>query len=205
MSTRARVATGLGLALAAGIAWQRVHPSACPYSQRWLLDVPRPWLTVERLTDVLEPRPGERILEVGPGTGHFALPVARAILPGGVLAGLDLQQEMLDEVSLRAGERQVENVELRQGDATALPYDASSFDAAYLVTVLGEIPDQAAALRELRRVLRPGGRLVFGETVLDPHLVTPSSLVERAEAAGFIYERTSGAPPWGFFARFANP
>ena len=205
MNAKAKVAAGFGIALAAGIAWQRIQPSACPYSQRWLLEVPRPWLTVERLAEVLEPRPGERILEVGPGTGYFALPMASRILPGGRLAGLDLQQQMLDELARRASEQGVENLELRQGDATALPYEDAAFDAAYLVTVLGEIPDQVAALRELRRVVRPGGRLVFGETVLDPHLVTRSSMVRRAEAAGFTFDRLSGVAPWGFFARFTAP
>ena len=53
-----------------------------------------------------------------------------------------------------------------------MPYADDSFDAAYLVTVLGEIPDQGAALRELRRVVKPGGRIVVGELFGDPHMVT---------------------------------
>ena len=67
-----------------------------------------------------------------------------------------------------AAKRGIANIESTLGDAQALPYDDDSFDAAYLVTVLGEIPDQDAALRELARVVRPGGRLVVGELFGDP-------------------------------------
>ncbi|MGI8585562.1 MAG: class I SAM-dependent methyltransferase, partial [Thermoleophilaceae bacterium] len=60
--------------VAAALVRERTNPSACPYSQRWMLGVPRPWLSVQRLIEVLEPRAGERLLEVGPGTGIQTLP-----------------------------------------------------------------------------------------------------------------------------------
>jgi ubiquinone/menaquinone biosynthesis C-methylase UbiE len=91
------------------------------------------------------------------------------------------------------------NIRPRLGDAQALPYDDATFDAAYLVTVLGEIADQDAALRELRRVLRPNGRLVVGELFGDPHMVGERSLRRRATAAGLRFERRIG-PRWGYFA-----
>ena len=199
----AKLGLGAAGALVAGVAWQRVSPSACPYSQRWLLELPRPGLSPGRLERILEPVAGERLLEVGPGHGIFALPAAERIAPRGTLLALDLQHEMLDALSRRAERRCIENLEPAQGDASALPYQDSSIDGAFLVTVLGEIPDQAAALRELQRVLRPGGRVVFGETVFDPHLVTLGALKRRAEAAGLRFERTLGVPPLGFYARFS--
>ncbi len=70
--------------------------------------------------------------------------------------------------------------------------------------MLGEIPDQDAALRELARVLKPGGRLVVGELFGDPHWVSPGSLRRRAEAAGLVFARRSGSP-LGYFARFERP
>jgi ubiquinone/menaquinone biosynthesis C-methylase UbiE len=200
---RARTALILvGVATGAGAWWARTHPSACPYAQRWLLGR-RPLITRERLLEVLAPAPGERILELGPGTGFYSFPVAEQ-LAGGTLAVFDLQQEMLDHLMRDAGRRGLTNLEPTQGDAAALPYPEAGFDAAFLVTVLGEIPDPDSALRELRRVLKPGGRLVVGELVLgDPHFVTPRTLRERAKAAGFEFERQVG--PWaGYYARFTR-
>jgi SAM-dependent methyltransferase len=199
---------GLILAAAAAVAgaalWWRRNPSACPYSQRFWVEAPHPLITRARLREILEPRPGERILEVGPGTGYYTLEVADWIGPDGRLDVLDLQQEMLDHTMHRAGERGLANVEPARADATALPYEDGSFDAAYLVTVLGEIPDQDAALRELARVLRPGGRLVVGELLGDPHYVRLAPLRLRASGVGLSYERRVGRAP-GYFARFRRP
>ena len=197
-----RVALGIAAAVAGGFWWARTHPSACPYSQRWMLDFPRPGLSPERLREVLEPQPGERILELGPGTGIFSLPVAGWLAPDGRLDALDLQQEMLDHLMREAKGSGIANIEPVQGDATKLPYPDSTFEAAYLVTVLGEVPEQDAALRELRRVVKPEGRVVFGETPFDPHVVTLGSLRRRGEAAGLRFERRAGGP-LGWFARFA--
>jgi ubiquinone/menaquinone biosynthesis C-methylase UbiE len=111
---------------------------------------------------------------------------------------------MLDHTLRRARERGLNNLTATQGDARSLPYPAATFDAAYLVAVLGEIPDQDAALSELRRVLRPGGRLVVGELWGDPHVVPIDRLRARATVAGLHFERRVG-PRIGFFAVFAAP
>ena len=89
------------------------------------------------------------MLEIGPGTGYYTLPVAGWLSPGGRLDVLDVQQEMLDHTMRRAREQGIDNVAPTLADARELPYPEDSFDGAYLVTVLGEIPDQDAALREL--------------------------------------------------------
>ena len=107
---------------------------------------------------------------------------------------------MLDHTIRRARERGLWNVSPTQGDAQNLPYEDDSIDAAILVATLGEIPDQDAALREVARVLRPGGRLIVGELFGDPHMVTVGSLERRAEGAGLRLEKRSG-PTLGYFAR----
>jgi ubiquinone/menaquinone biosynthesis C-methylase UbiE len=184
--------------------WWRKNPSACPYSQRFWVEAPHPFITRERLREILDPKPGERILEVGPGTGYYTLDVADWVKPDGEVDILDLQQEMLDHTMGRAGERGLANVTPTQSDATALPYEDGSFEAAFLVTVLGEIPDQDAALRELARVLKPGGRLIVGELLGDPHYVRIAPLRLRASGAGLTYERRIGNA-LGYFARFGRP
>ena len=186
-----------------GFLHARRNPSACPYSQRWMVELPKPGVSAERLVEVLDPRPKERILEIGPGTGQYTLPVAER-LDRGKLEVFDLQQEFLDLVAARAEKRGLTNVVGWQGDAQSLLFESDRFDGAFLVTVLGEIPDQDAALRELARVVKPGGRVVFGEVALDPHVVTLDSLKRRAEAAGLEFERREGTP-LGYVARFAVP
>jgi ubiquinone/menaquinone biosynthesis C-methylase UbiE len=126
------------------------------------------------------------------------------VKPDGVLDVLDLQQEMLDHTMRQAGERGLANITPTQSDATSMPYEDGTYDAAYLVTVLGEIPDQEAALRELARVLKPGGRVILGELVGDPHYVRLGPMRLRASGAGLNYERRVGNA-LGYFARFAKP
>jgi ubiquinone/menaquinone biosynthesis C-methylase UbiE len=184
--------------------WWRHHPSACPYGQRFWLAPPHPLITRARLREILAPRPGERILEVGPGTGYYTLPLAGWIAPGGALDILDIQQEMLDATMRRAQSRGLSNISPTCADAQRLPYPDATFDAVVLVTTLGEIPDQDAAMREFARVLKPGGRLVNGELFGDPHWVAPGAAERRAADAGLVAARRVG-PAAGYFARYERP
>jgi ubiquinone/menaquinone biosynthesis C-methylase UbiE len=197
-----RKALALGLAAVAGVAlWWRKNPSACPYSQRFWVEAPHPLITRARLREILEPAPGERLLEIGPGTGYYTVELGAWVGAEGVVEILDIQQEMLDHTIRAVRERGLWNVNPTRGDARKLGWDDDSFDVVILITVLGEIPDQDAALREVARVLRPGGRLIVGELFGDPHMVTLGSLQQRAEAAGLRFERRVG-PKLGYFARF---
>jgi ubiquinone/menaquinone biosynthesis C-methylase UbiE len=190
-----------GLATLGAALWWRRNPSACPYGQRFWVEAPHPLITRSRLRETLGPAAGERLLEIGPGTGYYTLEMAGWVQPGGTVEIFDLQQEMLDHTMDRARERGIVNVVPTQGDATGLPYEDASMDAVVLTAVLGEIPDGDAALREIRRVLRPGGLLVVGELFGDPHFTTFASLRRRCEAAGLTPDGRSGN--WfGYFARF---
>jgi ubiquinone/menaquinone biosynthesis C-methylase UbiE len=186
-----------GTVLGAALWWRR-HPSACPYSQRFWVEAPHPFITRARLREILEPRAGERLLEIGPGTGYYSLPVAGWLSPGGSLDVVDVQAEMLDHTLRRAREAGIGNITPARADARELPFADDTFDGAYLVTVLGEIPDQDASLRELRRVVRQGGRIVVGELFGDPHMVTHGALARRAGDAGLRVERKLGGPLWHF-------
>jgi ubiquinone/menaquinone biosynthesis C-methylase UbiE len=140
------------------------------------------------------------VLEVGPGTGYYTLELAEWLGPGGRLEIFDIQQRMLDHTMGLVAERGLANVAATRGDARTLPYDDGDFDAVVLTTTLGEIADPDAALAEIARVLKPGGRLVVGELFGDPHYTSPAALRRRGERAGLRFEDRSG-PPLGYFAR----
>jgi len=192
----------LGAATAATLAaslWWRKNPSACPYGQRFWVEAPHPFITRERLRDVLRPQPGERLLELGVGTGYYSCELAEWV-PEGTLELFDLQQKFLDHTMRAAADRGLTNLAPTQGDATQLPYEDASIDGVILTAVLGEIPDRAAALIEIHRVLKPGGRLIVGELFGDPHFTSRGSLHRLGVEAGLELVESSG-PAFGYFAR----
>ena len=89
MTTR-RLVAALGLAVLAGALWWRKNPSACPYGQRFWVAAPHPLITRERLRETLSPSPGERVLEIGPGTGYYSLDLAGWLGDDGELELFDL-------------------------------------------------------------------------------------------------------------------
>lgn len=193
----------LGAAAAATLAaalWWRKNPSACPYGQRFWVEAPHPFITRDRLREVLRPQPGERLLELGVGTGYYSCELAEWIAPDGTLELFDLQQEFLDHTMRAAAARGLANLVPTRGDATRLPYADDSIDGVILTAVLGEIPDRAAALSEIRRVLKPTGRLVVGELFGDPHFTSRGSLQRLGADAGLDLAESSG-PAFGYFAR----
>ncbi len=102
--------------------------------------------------------PGERILDVGCGPGFFCTELLDEVGPDGMIIGLDTSPQMLALAARRCQGHG--NVEFHEADATALPVPDASADAALCVQVLEYVPDVAAGLAELRRALRPGGRVV---------------------------------------------
>jgi ubiquinone/menaquinone biosynthesis C-methylase UbiE len=197
----ATVLAFLTLVMAYRIRRMRDDPSALAYEQRLWTEFPRPLVTRARLREMLLLEGNERVLEVGLGTGYYTFHAAGWLSPGGTLEILDIQQQMLEHTMRRARELGVENIIATQGDARELPYQGNAFDAAFLVATLGEVPDQQRALEELRRVLKPGGRLVVGEGQPDPHMVGFQTLWGLAEAAGLAFEQRIGGP-LGYFASF---
>jgi len=132
-----------------------------------------------------------KVLEIGPGPGFFSAEIARSI-PDGTLTLLDIQQEMLDMAKRRLNRMGVTNVDYVRADAAHMPFDSGSFDAVFLVSVLGEIPDRVQCLKEAHRILRPNGRLSVSEQPGDPHFVSRDEARKLAERNGFKLEQSFG-------------
>ena len=160
----------------------------------------------ELVYDALGAQPGDRVLDVGCGPGFYSRELLDQVGPEGSVTGIDQSPQML-AVARRRSEG-FGNVRFQEGDATALPVDGGGFDRALSVQVLEYVSDVGAALAEMHRSLRPGGRVVIWDVdwatvswhsadpgrmarvlqVWDEHLAHPSlprTLAATLRAAGF--------------------
>jgi ubiquinone/menaquinone biosynthesis C-methylase UbiE len=165
----------------------------------------------------LDLRPGERVVDIGSGPGFVALDVAEAVGPTGRVVGVDVSESMLSIATARAARTTVGWADFRAGEASSLPVGDGECDAAISTQVLEYVPDVPAALAEIHRVLKPGGRVAIVDTdfdsfvwhssdpermrrvmaawdehLADPHL--PRQLAPLLRAAGFTVRRRETIP-----------
>jgi SAM-dependent methyltransferase len=172
----------------------------CPAALALLVDNPLRRRQIVSTLERIGIRPGERVLELGPGPGAFTVDAARHAEPGGQVIALDIQPQMVALVQKRIRKAGLGNVTICVASAHDLPLPDGSVDRAFLVTVLPEIPDQDRALAEMRRVIRPGGVLSISEEFTDPDYAFPFETLRRTAAAGFGLEQRFG----GFWAYTVN-
>lgn len=127
--------------------------------------------TVERL----DLSPGARVLDVCCGTGASALPAAEIVGKSGFVLGVDLAENLLEIARRDANQRGLTNVDFRRGDILDLGLPASSFDAVVCVFGIFFVPDMQTAVRELWRLVRPGGMLAI--TTWGPRFFEPANTV----------------------------
>lgn len=137
---------------------------------------------------------GYTVLEIGPGTGVFTVEAARAVGPEGTVYALDINPSMLARVLMRAEDMGLQNIVPLHADARSIPLPAASVDVAFMVGVLGEVPDRYAALRELYRVIKPGGLLSITEMLTDPHYLPGPYISRLAKRCGFDAYWSEGMP-----------
>jgi SAM-dependent methyltransferase len=147
----------------------------------------------ERLVALVEPRPGDTIVDLAAGLGDTGFLAAPLVEPGGRLVTTDVAPEMLDAARRRAAELGLEGVEFQSEDAAALSWDDATIDGILCRWGLMLVPDMDAAAAEFKRVLRPGGRAalaVWGSPDDNDWMTAPGrsalelGLVERPDPAG---------------------
>ena len=140
------------------------------YREEWLASVPES--SIASFAGTGNPfslgalSPSEYVIDVGCGAGIDSLIAARMVGPDGCVVGIDMTPAMLAKSRGSSAEAGLENVEFRQGFAEALPARDAWADVVISNGVLNLIPDKSGALREMARVLKPGGRLQIGDILV---------------------------------------
>jgi SAM-dependent methyltransferase len=144
-------------------------------------------------------KPGETVLDLGSGPGLDAILAARQVGPQGRVIGVDMTPAMLERARRTAAGAGLSHIEFREGRLESLPVEAGSVDAVTSNCVINLVPDKAAVFREVARVLKPGGRLVISDIILDgalPEVVAQDTLAWVGCVAG-------AAPRADYFAMLA--
>ena len=153
------------------------------YQDGWLEGIPQ--TSIESFAGTGNPfsigeiRAGERVVDVGCGAGIDSLIAARMVGPTGYVIGVDMTPSMLAKARRSAAEANLSNVEFLEGYAECLPVSDSWADVVISNGVLNLVPDKAAALKEMARVLKPGGRLQIGDIVVQK--AVPASAKQKID------------------------
>ncbi len=181
------VILGLGVLFLAWMLVSRRFSLPCPVWMRWSLDTPFSGGLSSRTKRTLQHlglSPGMSVLDAGCGPGRLTIPMAREVGAAGHVMAMDLQEGMLAEVRKRASREDLGNITYLQAGLGEGKLKSGVYDRAVLITVLGEVPDREAAMREICRSLRPGGVLLVEETIRDPHFQGRGTVLSLAGPLG---------------------
>ena len=139
-------------------------------------------------------KPGSCILDVGCGSGASAIPAGKVAGPHGRVIGVDLADRLLAMARAKAAAQKLQNVEFRKADMEALGYPDASFDAVVCVFAIFFVPDMIKQVKELWRMVRPGGQLAI--TTWGPRMFEPGSATWWAAVKQFRPDLHTAFNPW---------
>ena len=147
-----------------------------------------------RTVELLDLRPGMRVLDVCCGTGASALPAAVAVGSEGKVIGVDLAENLLELARKKATTLHLDQLEFTKGDMTALPFSPGSFDAVIIVFGIFFVPDMEGQVRKLWQLVRPGGKLAV--TTWGPRFFEPGYTEWKTVLATVAPEFVNDFNPW---------
>lgn len=181
----------VGLMMLLSIIWRflsRRSSIPCPTWLGWLVERDNPFSKINQAATIvqhLELQEGMSVLDAGCGPGRLTIPVASKVGPSGEVVAMDIQAGMLRRTQEKAREANLTNIKFLEAGVGENKLEHDKFDRALLVTVLGEIPNREAALKEIFDALKPGGILSVTEIIFDPHFQRRSTVLKLASAVGF--------------------
>jgi len=200
----------IGLVALVMIVWRlysRRYSLPCPTWLAWLVERDNPFTKINRAATIiehLELEPGMAVLDAGCGPGRLTIPVAHKVGPKGTVMAMDIQAGMLDRVKEKARAKSLTNITFLHAGIGEGKLKRNTFDRALLVTVLGEIPNQLAALEEIFGALKPGGVLSITELIFDPHFQRQTTVRQLAKMVGFQEKALFGGW-WAFTLNMKKP
>ena len=177
----------IGVGILVAFVWRR-DTLPCPTWLGWMVEMDNPFTKVNHarvIVELLGLVPGMKVLDAGCGPGRLTLPLAERVGQQGEVTALDIQDGMLARVRAKVQAARLQNVKFLHAGLGDGKLPQAYFDRAVLVTVLGEIPDQMSALKEIHSALIPGGILSVTEVIFDPHFQRRETVLHMAGAAGF--------------------
>jgi ubiquinone/menaquinone biosynthesis C-methylase UbiE len=188
----------VGFIVLAGFTWRfasRRYSLPCPVWLRWLVELDNPFTQTNRadvIVQYLDLQPGMKVLDIGCGPGRLTIPVAKQVGQQGEVVAVDIQPGMLRWAQEKAQAANLTNIRFLQVGVGEGKLGRSQSDRALLVTVLGEVPDREAALKEIYDALKPGGLLSVTEIIFDPHFQSYDTVLRLTGAVGFREEKFIG-------------
>jgi ubiquinone/menaquinone biosynthesis C-methylase UbiE len=163
-----------------------------------------------QIMEVLAFRPGERVADIGAGSGYFTIPVARAVGPAGVVHALDIAPEMLEYLEFRIRAQKLDNIRLRRVTSEDPQLEPGNLDTILMIDTIHYVKDRVAYTKKLRQGLAAGGRLVIIDYIPKPMSERPwgpppEQQISRGQmdadmaAAGFKVERAYEFLPEQYF------
>lgn len=173
----------------------RRYALPCPTWLAWFVELDNPFSensSAKSIIQNLDLQSGMKVLDLGCGPGRLTIPLAQQIGPAGEVTAVDIQPGMLRRAENKAQAANLTNIRFVQAAAGEGKLPHNTFDRALLVTVLGEIPDREAALKEIYDALKLGGILSVTEIILDPHFQRRETVLRLANAAGLQEKKFVG-------------